>query len=161
MFLTQISNENQFSHLSLYPFRKQLMPRQKCKSVEQCYSIIPSWQTMSLSSQAISPTHGSTMLHSLVYIKNMHEPYKPIKFHPRKIYCRTRNWRATHIHNTLFHWLGRGHRGHAYLIENKPTSQGGPMGDERGKRWVSPVGYWGWVSYMIERSGFNLYMGFH
>ena len=35
---------------------------------------------------AFSPTHGSTMLHSLVYIKNMHEPYEPIKFHPSKIY---------------------------------------------------------------------------
>ena len=33
-------------------------------------------QTMGLSTQAFSPTHGSTMLHSLVYIKNMHEPYK-------------------------------------------------------------------------------------
>ena len=30
-----------------------------------------------------------------------------------------------------FHWVGRGHRGHAYLIENKRMSQGGPTGDER------------------------------
>ena len=43
-------------------------------------------QTMGLSPRAFSPTHGSTMLHSLVYIKNMHEPYKPIKLHPSKIY---------------------------------------------------------------------------
>ena len=42
--------------------------------------------------------------------------------------------RATRIHNTLFHWVGRGHRGHAYLIENKRMSQGGPTGDERGNR---------------------------
>ena len=81
------------------------------------------------------------MLHSLVYIKNMHEPYKPIKFHPRKIYSEKRNWRATRIYNTQFHWIGRGHRGHAYLIENKRTSQGGPTGDERENRWESLVGY--------------------
>ena len=43
-------------------------------------------QTMGSSPRAFSPTHGSTMLHSLVYIKNMHEPYKPIKLHPSKIY---------------------------------------------------------------------------
>ena len=71
----------------------------------------------------------------------MHEPYKPIKFHPSKIYSETRNWTATRIHNTLFHWVGRGHRGHAYLIENKRTSQGGPTGDERENRWESTVGY--------------------
>ena len=34
---------------------------------------------MGLSPQSFSQTHGSTMLHSLVYIKNIHEPYKPIK----------------------------------------------------------------------------------
>ena len=32
---------------------------------------------MGLSPQAFSLTHGLTMLHSFVYIKNMHEPYKP------------------------------------------------------------------------------------
>ena len=52
----------------------------------QCSQQRASSQTMGLSSQAFSPTHGSTMLHSLVYIKNVHEPYKPIKFHPSKIY---------------------------------------------------------------------------
>ena len=36
----------------------------------------------------------------LAYIKNMHDPYKPIKFHPSKIFWRTRNWIATRIHNT-------------------------------------------------------------
>ena len=41
---------------------------------------------MILSPQAFSLTHGSTMLHSLVYNKNMHEPYKPIKFYPSQIY---------------------------------------------------------------------------
>ena len=63
---------------------------------------------------------------------------------------RTRNWRATSIHNTWFHWVGRGHRGHAYLIENKRTSQGGPTGDERGNRRESPVGYQRWVDSWIE-----------
>ena len=103
--------------------------------------VTSSSQTMGLSPQAFSPTHGSTMLHSLVYIKNMHAPYKPIKFHPSKIYSEKWNWRATRIYNTQFHWIGRGHRGHAYLIENKRTSQGGPTGDERENRWESLVGY--------------------
>ena len=70
------------------------------------------------------------MLHSLVYIKFTR---------------RNRNWRATRIHNTQFHWVGRGHRGHAYLIENKWTSQGGPTGDERENRWESLVGYRRWA----------------
>ena len=47
--------------------------------------VTSSSQTMGLTPQALSPTHGYTMLHSLVNIKNMHEPYKPIKFHPSKI----------------------------------------------------------------------------
>ena len=54
---------------------------------------------------------------------------------------RNGNWRAPRIHNTQFHWVGRGHRGHAYLTENKRTSQGGPTGDEREHLWESPVDY--------------------
>ena len=54
--------------------------------LEKNYPSTSSSQTIGLSPQAFSPTHGSTMLHSLVYIKNMHEPYKPIKFHRSKIY---------------------------------------------------------------------------
>ena len=73
-------------------------------------------QAMGLSSQAFSPTHGSTRLHSLVYIENMHEPYiNQSNFIRAKFTRRTRNWIATRIHNTWFHWVGRGHRGHAYL----------------------------------------------
>ena len=64
---------------------------------------------------------------------------------------RNRNWRATRIHYTQFHWVGRSHRGHAYLIENKRTSQGGPTGDERENRWESLVGYrrWGKQSSIV------------
>ena len=58
-----------------------------------------------------------------------------------KFTWRNRNWRATRIHNTQFHWVGRGH---AYLIENKRMSQGGPTGDERENRWESLVGYRRW-----------------
>ena len=55
--------------------------------------------------------------------------------------ARLQNRRATRIHYTLFIWVGKGHRSHAYLIENKRTSQGGPTGVERENRWESPVGY--------------------
>ena len=45
------------------------------KYIYFCFCFNASSQTMGLSPQTFSPTHGSTMLHSLVYIKNMHEPY--------------------------------------------------------------------------------------
>ena len=55
---------------------------------------------------------------------------------------RNRKWRATRTHNKQFYWVGRGHRGHhAYLIENKRASQGGPTVDERENRWESLMGY--------------------
>ena len=55
--------------------------------------------------------------------------------------------RATRIHYTLFMWVGKGHRSHAYLIENKRTSQGGPTGVERENRWESPVGFQRWCFF--------------
>ena len=41
-----------------------------------------------------------------------------------------------------FNWVRRGHRGHAYLMENKRTSQGGPTGDERGNRLPTMWSMW-------------------
>ena len=63
-------------------------------------------QTMGLIQQAFSPTHGSTMLHSLVYIKNLHEPYKPIKFHLSKIHSENPKLKSnTHTQHVIS--LGR------------------------------------------------------
>ena len=77
-----------------------LFPGTRCiarMSVE--FTSMSSSQTTGLSPQAFSSTHGSTMLHSPVYIKNMHEPCKPckpIKFHPSKIYSENPKLTNTH-----------------------------------------------------------------
>ena len=53
------------------------------------------------------------------------------------------------MHNTQFHWVGRGNRGHAYLIENERTSQDGPTGDKRITRGLPTK--WGWIQEKIDR----------